>query len=61
MNKEDSVKWMQRRVEEYRSGKNDMHEAIDVSFTTVRVLSPSLQFLIFLVWGPKFGSEDAES
>ena len=29
MNKEDSVKWMQRRVEEYRSGKNDMHEAIE--------------------------------
>ena len=29
MNKEDSVKWMQRHVEEYRSGKNDMHEAIE--------------------------------
>ena len=29
MNKEDSIKWLQRRTEEYRSGKNDMREAIE--------------------------------
>ena len=29
MNKEDSIKWLQRRTEEYSSGKNDMHEAVE--------------------------------
>jgi len=29
MNKEDSIKWLQRRTEEYPSGKNDMHETIE--------------------------------
>ena len=29
MNTEDSIKWLQRRTEEYRSGKSDMHEAIE--------------------------------
>jgi len=29
MNKEDSIKWLQRRTEEYRSGKNDMHETVE--------------------------------
>ena len=29
MNKNDSIKWLQRRTEEYRSGKNDMHENIE--------------------------------
>src|SRR6266566_3402436 len=29
MNKEDSIKWLQKRTEEYRSGKNDMHETIE--------------------------------
>ena len=29
MSKEDNIKWLQRRTEEYRSGKNDMHEAIE--------------------------------
>ena len=28
-NKEDSIKWLQQRTEEYRSGKSDMHEAIE--------------------------------
>ena len=29
MNKEDSIKWLQKRMEEYRSRKNDMHETIE--------------------------------
>jgi hypothetical protein len=29
MNKEDSIKWLQKRTEQYRSGKNDMHETIE--------------------------------
>ena len=29
MNKEDSIKWLQRRTEEYHSGKNDMREAVE--------------------------------
>ena len=29
MNKEDSIKWLQKRTEEYRSEKNDMHETIE--------------------------------
>ena len=29
MSKDDSIKWLQRRTEEYRSGKNDMHETIE--------------------------------
>ena len=27
--KDDSIKWLQRRTEENRSGKNDMHETIE--------------------------------
>jgi len=29
MNKEDSIKWLQRRTEEYRFGKNNMHETVE--------------------------------
>jgi len=29
MNKDDSVKWLQKRTEEYRSKQNDMHETIE--------------------------------
>ena len=29
MNKYDSINWLQRRTEEYRSGKSDMHETIE--------------------------------
>ena len=29
MNKEDNIKWLQKRTEEYRSGKNDIHETIE--------------------------------
>ena len=29
MSKDDSIKWLQRRTEEYRSGKNGMHETIE--------------------------------
>ena len=29
MNKYDSIELLQRRMEEYRSGKNDMHETIE--------------------------------
>ena len=29
MNKEDSIKWLQKRTEVYRSGNNDMHETIE--------------------------------
>ena len=26
---EDSIKWLQQHTDEYRSGKSDMHEAIE--------------------------------
>ena len=29
MSKEVNINWLQRRTEEYRSGKSDMHEAIE--------------------------------
>src|SRR3954471_18546633 len=29
MNKNSSIKWLHQRTEEYRSGKNDMHETIE--------------------------------
>jgi hypothetical protein len=28
-NKEDNVSWMEKRMEEYRLGKNDMNEVVD--------------------------------
>ena len=29
MNKEDSIKWLQRHTEKYRLGKNDMYETVE--------------------------------
>ena len=29
MSKQDNIEWLQRRTEEYRSGKSDMHETVD--------------------------------